>query len=206
MNMASSVLRTDYNDQEPSNQVSIEDFEMWSLDALKDYCRKRCFKVSGSKKELVARVYVLCSSNVPEQPSARDEEASNKRDYKTLHMAAIPAPDPHKLQKWVGEKDGIRCWPPITYVDIDVYMRKHGSVGLTTEGLTAYKTGKAYSYYACDWLKEVLYHPITKKHECAYLKADCTPSNRLNNSPHSLWVKVKKTGEVVSAYCSCMAG
>ena len=186
--------------------ITYEQVESWTVDALKEYCRKRNFKVSGSKKELVARVYVLFNNSVPEEPEAKEQEASNKRDYKSLFTCDPTAPDPHKLKAWIGEKDGIRFWPAITYVDIDLYMKKKNSVGLTTEGLTAYKTGKAYSYFTCDWLHEVFYHSISRQHKCCYLKTTCLPSNRVNDSPHSLWIKTMKSGEIVSAYCTCVAG
>ena len=60
--------------------ITCEEVESWSVDALKEYGRKRNYKVSGSK-ELVARVYVLFNNNVPEEPAAKEQEASNKRDY-----------------------------------------------------------------------------------------------------------------------------
>jgi hypothetical protein len=189
-----------------SERITYEEVETWSVEALKDFCRKRNFNVTGSKKVLVARVYVLFNSNVPEEPGAKEQEASKKRDYKSLYMYSIAAPDPLKLSKWIGEKDGLRSWPPVTYIDIDIFMRKNGSVGLTTEGLTAYKTGKAFSYFACDWLSEVYYHMINRKHQCCYLKTTCLPSNRINDNPHSLWIKCMKSGEVLSAYCTCIAG
>ena len=119
-------------------------------------------------------------------------------------MCHLTAPDSHRLRAWTGEKDGIRFWLAMTYVDIDMYMKRNGSVGLSTEGLTAYTTGKAYSYFACDWLQEVFFHPISRQHKCCYLKTTCIPSNRVNDT-HSLWLKTMKSGEIVSAYCKCMA-
>lgn len=203
--MAAAVVEMD-TEAEQMEKISYGEVETWCVDALKDYCRKRGYRISGSKKELVARVYVLYNNNAEELPGARVKELSRKKDYKEIYSAQHIAPDPMKLENWVKEKSGMKNWPPVTYVDVDIFMRKHGSVGLSSEGLTAYKTGKAYSYFSCDWLHEVFYHPITKKHQCCYLKANCLPSNRINDSPHSLWIKTLKTGEVVSAYCSCVAG
>lgn len=191
---------------EEQDKISLEEVETWNIESLKDYCRKRNFKVTGSKKELVARVYVLYNNGVEEEPTAKEQEISKKKDYRAIYMQTVAAPDPLKLEKWLNEKEGMKFWPPITYVDIDLYMKQKGSVGLSSEGLTAYKTGKAFSYFSCDWLKEVSYHPITKKHVCCYMKASCLASNRINDVPHTLWIKSMKTGEVVSAYCTCMAG
>ena len=187
--------------------ISLEEVQTWSLDALKDFCKKRGYKVTGSKKELVARVYVLYNRRVGEQPGAKQQEASRKADYKSLVNSSFSAPDPFSLRKWIGEQTGIKQWPAVSYIDIHWFLKQNGSVGLSREALTAYKTGKAFSYFSCDWLGEVFFSPISKKHECCFLKADCAPSNRLSDIPHSVWAKVvKESGEVVSAYCSCVAG
>ena len=188
--------------------ISHEEVETWNLEALKDFCRCRGYKVTGSKKDLVSRVYFLYNNCVPEKPGAKEEESTRKRDYQSIFRHRISAPDPYKLKNtWVGEEKGLTKWPPVSYVDIDWFLRKANNAGLSKEALTAYKTGKAFSYFSCDWLKEVFYNPITKNHQCCFLKADCMPSNRLNDTPHTLWAKIiKDTGEIVSAYCSCVAG
>ena len=53
-----------------------------------------------------ARVYVLYNNQVPEEPSAKLQEASRRSDYKTLHNAGVPTIDPARLSKWISEKDG----------------------------------------------------------------------------------------------------
>jgi hypothetical protein len=186
--------------------ITLEEIHTWDITALKEYCRKRNFKVSGSKAELCARVYVLYNQRVPEEPGAREREASRKTDYGQLHNAVIPATDPNRLTKWISEQEGIHLWPPVSYIDIYKFIMKHGS-SFSTNALTAYKAGKGFGYFAADWLKEVDYHEINKTHKHCYLRAQCTPSNAINNEKHVAWVKaVKKDGEVVSAYCSCVAG
>ena len=42
-----------------SDLITLEEVKIWTVEALKDFCRKRGFKVSGSKEELAARVYCL---------------------------------------------------------------------------------------------------------------------------------------------------
>jgi hypothetical protein len=37
-----------------SERITYEEVETWSVEALKDFCRKRNFNVTGSKKVLVA--------------------------------------------------------------------------------------------------------------------------------------------------------
>ena len=192
---------------EQPDLISYEEVERWSVESLKDFCRKRGFKVTGSKRELVARVYFLYNQEVPEEPTAKQQETSRRKDYKSIVNFKFAAPDPNGLKRWQSEKDGLKIWPPVTYIDIHWFLKNNGSVGLTTEDLTAYKTGKAFSYFHCNWLQEVFFSPINTNHECCFLKANCCPSSRINDEPHQLWVKiVKKTGEIVSAFCTCMAG
>lgn len=197
---------TTTQDNSVDDLITHEEVEHWSTEALKDFCRKRGYKVTGLKKELVSRVYFLYNHQVPEEPDAKQQEASRKKDYKSLVNFKYPATDPFSLKRWVGEKDGLKNWPPVTYIDIHWFLRRNGSVGLTDEHLTAYKNGKAYSYFSCEWLQEVFHTSIQKSPNCCFLKAKCKPSTRINDDPHDLWVKVLNTGEVVSAYCSCMAG
>ena len=57
------------------------------------------------------------------------------------------------------------------------------------------------------WLLSVEYHPIEENNKYCFLKAGCTPSQRLNDPPHELWVLLDKaTGSIQAAYCTCFAG
>ncbi|XP_077967946.1 uncharacterized protein LOC144422063 [Styela clava] len=70
--------------------------------------------------------------------------------------------------------------------------------------LDGYKLGKPYSYFASMWLKEVYY--LRFKHYCI-LKANCFPSQRINDPPHKLWVCCRRdNGQIVRGFCSCTAG
>ena len=114
-------MATNFSDIEISAQndlISHDEVLTWSVEALKDYCRKRGYKVSGSKNELAARVYFLYNNNTAEEPGAKEQEASRKKDYKSLVNVKFASPDPFSLKKWINEKDGIKHWPSITYIDI----------------------------------------------------------------------------------------
>lgn len=186
--------------------IALTEVKTWNIDALKDFCRKRGYKITGSKDELSARVYFLYNNQIPEEPGAKQQEASRKMDYKTLHNAVVPTIDPARLSKWINEKDGISQWPPVSYIEIVQFLLKHGQ-NLTADALTSYKTGKGFSYFYNGFLQEVFYHPIKKDSLVCYLKSTCTPSNRLNDTPHNLWTKIEKhSGTILSAFCSCVAG
>ena len=187
-----------------NNLIRMDEVKTWSTDSLKEYCRKRGYKVSGTKSELCARVYFLYNDSTPEVPTLKEQETSRKLDYKSILQAGTPTPDPKKLKKWISEKEGIHMWPPVSYNEIVKFISKHGH-SLSGEALTSYKTGKAFGYFYSDWLKEVEYRPVHGTN-VSLLKAMCTPSNRLNEEPHSLWVKIEDSGAIQSAYCSCVAG
>ena len=151
-------------------------------------------------------VLVLYNQQTPEEPGAKEKEASLRTDYKKLYQTGSNSSDPHKLRKLIGEKDGMKTWPPVSFVDIVKFLNKHGHY-LAFETLTSYKTGKGYGYVYSDWLADVFYHPINKSSQHCYLKASCIPSNRINDEPHRPWIKVEqKSGEITSAFCSCVAG
>ena len=101
-----------------ADKVTHSEIEMWSVDSLKDYCRGRGYKVSGSKKELVSRAYVLANDNIPEIEDKREKELSRKKYYKGLYTKGLPSSDPVKLKNWIDETNGLRLRPPVSYLDI----------------------------------------------------------------------------------------
>ncbi|KAM7442686.1 hypothetical protein ABFA07_008461 [Porites harrisoni] len=43
--------------------------------------------------------------------------------------------------------------------------------------------------------------------ECCFLKAKCTHSMKISDTPHSAWICANKNnGFIVNAYCTCVAG
>ena len=56
-----------------SNLITLTEVRTCTVVALKDYCRKRGFKISGSKDELIAPVYCLYSQQVYDNPLVADD-------------------------------------------------------------------------------------------------------------------------------------
>lgn len=78
---------------------------------------------------------------------------------------------------------------------------------LGSSDLNDYKSSKAYSYFSNGWLGPILYHEVEPASSYCFLKADCRPSQRINDPPHNLWICVTKSnGKIKSAHCDCMAG
>ena len=68
------------------------------------------------------------------------------------------------------------------------------------EDLSNYKESKAYSYFKGGWLSNISYHSLGTREDCL-LKIDCSPSERLRDSPHKLWVCLsKKEWKVIIAH------
>ncbi|CAH3149112.1 unnamed protein product [Pocillopora meandrina] len=65
--------------------------------------------------------------------------------------------------------------------------------------------GKAYRLFDSGFLKEVFYHELENMDFC-FLKAKCTHSMKVGDTPHTSWICSRKNGEIISAYCTCTAG
>ena len=187
---------------------------LWKRDRLQEYLRDRGLPTSGKLDELRALVFGAQYFDVAPKKTANEAKVDRAERYRKLLTindagVSVSLPDPLSDLKtdWVGEAKGISEWPPCIYSDISEYLINSGEKDLRTRLMTDYKEGKAYSYFDSKWLQEVFIHPITPESKYCFLKSECIPSMNIHNLPHILWVcLIKKTGQVVSAYCTCFAG
>ena len=191
--------------------VTLDDIKRWKVPALKDYLRKRGLKTSGRKEELCALVYAAHIENKPILLSASEATLAKALDYKSLLVVGehtLPDPFVDLQTGWQNERQGMTDWPPTMQLDIATFLLTHyQDRELSKRLLSDYKEGKAYSYFDSAWLKEVFYHPISPSSTLCVLKSSSTPSNRIHDINHQMWVAIeKKTGTVCSAYCTCFAG
>ena len=201
----------------PSNDSNAECFSYdeigtWRVEALKEYLRRRDLRVSGRKEELVARVFAAAEQNLPVCMDADARVVQTQREKESLLTTPEGIlPDPSTLQNgWVGERNGMTEWPPILLSDITLYIMKDhpgNDISLQKRLLNEYKEGKAYRLYSAGWLKEIYMHPVNDSCNYCFLKANFTPSMKISNVPHTVWICArKKSGEVHSAFCTCTAG
>ena len=168
-------------------ELSFDEIQMWHVDALKDFCRKRNLKVCGKKAELVARVFAASEMGIPIELTAV-ERVSETQEEKTklLKMSDGELPDPSMLKSgWLCENESITSWPPIFLSDITIFlMADHPGrdVNIYERILNEYKEGKAYRL--CEWLKEISMDHMTPDSKCCFLKANCTHSMKLTDTPH----------------------
>ena len=194
------------------NELTLDVIKTWKVNALKDFLRARSLKVTGRKDELVAKVFAAYEQQVPVAEDSAERLA--KVDSEIKHLLEIPEgtlPNPLAVSDgWIGELEGMELWPKILLSDITLYiMRDHpgNDVTLQKRLLNEYKEGKAYRLYEREWLKEIHINMINQSSKYCFLKAKCTPSMKINDIPHTLWIcAMKQSGDIHSAYCSCTAG
>ncbi|XP_034030131.1 uncharacterized protein LOC117513977 [Thalassophryne amazonica] len=183
---------------------------LWKRERLQQFLRERGLPVTGTVEELRVLVYGAQFFSIPVKPAAKEENQLRTDHYRSLlTVDGVVLPDPFTdlPHGWQGEEKGIHHWPPCMFYDMSEYLISRVERDLQTRLLTDYKEGKAYSYFDSKWLKEVYYHPISDNSVYCFLKADYTPSMNIRSLPHRVWVCIiKKTGKVVSSYCTCFAG
>ncbi|XP_013402438.1 uncharacterized protein LOC106168055 [Lingula anatina] len=183
---------------------------MWSVEALKEYLRRRDLSTVGKKEMLVAKVYAAALANVPVSKSATERAEEISRTYQSLLVIGdIRIPDPFVVDSWTGEPKSIELWPPITIYDISEFLKEHdvaiSNANLRTRLLRDYKEQKAYSYFASNWVFEVKHFNVPNS-SIILLRANVTPSQRLNDPPHQAWIASSEDGKILRAYCTCFAG
>ena len=189
--------------------LSLDDFNHWKVDALRSFLAARGLSGSSNRRELVALAFAAHTMKMPVLPTALEMEKSKEIAYASLlNIDGTTIPDPISLyDKWMDEKQGISHWPPMFITDISTFLLSFESRKNAEIHLNQYKIGKAYEYYASNWIKEVFYHPISSTSKYCLLRARCTPSQSLAAMKHLVWVCCDKvTGSIKSAYCSCTSG
>ena len=122
----------------------------WSVVSLKDdyHLRKFGLSVAGTKKDLAVKAFSAWDMGIAPVKTDREIRLARAQDFKAaLHVSdgKKALVDPFSLTNgWVGEKEGMKSWPPTMYFDIGNFL---GVKNLESRLLQDYKEGKAYSYF-----------------------------------------------------------
>ncbi|PIK59523.1 hypothetical protein BSL78_03595 [Apostichopus japonicus] len=164
--------------------TSLEEFKLWKVDRLKEFLKKRKLKMSGRKEELVALAYAAVQMNIAEVniADARNEKADDYASVLQVDGETLPDPFSDLPLAWEGEF-AMEKWPPCMFIDIAHYFTSIYNIELKERLMTDYKDGKAFSYLESGWLWEIFYNAISAESSLCFLKAECTPSQRINNIP-----------------------
>ena len=194
----------------------MDDFARWDIPHLRDYLAKRGVTQKGNKDELVALAYSCNIMNRPLVDTYKSDIQQAFNDYEAILTlpTGIAIPDPLKIMNgWIGEEEeGMKMWPDICIGDImNHFNEQHVN---TDQLLSKYKDEKGYDYFKTEWLKEILYHPLTEFQntitgidQYCLLKAKCSASQKFRDTCYDVWVLAKKDkGKIIRAYCNCAAG
>ncbi|XP_061174226.1 uncharacterized protein LOC133183284 [Saccostrea echinata] len=189
--------------------ISLETFNSWKVEALKDFLNKRGLSTDGTKVELAALCFAANAMNLPLKATDCEYVGQLQKDYNDLLCVdGKVLPDPLKMGSgWHDEKSGMSQWPPLFVSDIVNFLIDRGASTTVKSYMNDYKVGKAFEYCEANFIKEIFFHPISSTSPVCFLKAKCTPSQRLKDENHTIWVAISKEfGCVKSAFCSCAAG
>ena len=152
--------------------------------------------------------------NLPIEKTIEKPANERKKEYRDLLTMSDGTLLPGLLTTdngWINESsNGMKYWRTILFNDICSFTMLDlpgQDIALSKRLLNGYKEGKAYRYFSNEWMKQVHYHSVSKSSPYCFLKAVCTPSQRVKNTPHFVWIcTVKSTGDIKSAFCPCTAG
>ena len=163
-----------------SSSLSLNKVNMWNVNALRLFCRKRQLKVLGNKAELVAEVFAASEMGINVEPSANEQITRTETEKAKLLMAPDKnqMPDPLSLKdNWLRESDGLTSWSPIFLSDITVFLMKEHpgkDVDLHQRVLNEYKEGKAFRLFNSRFLKDFEYNGVSVDSNYCVMKARCT--------------------------------
>ena len=90
-------------------------------------------------------------------------------------------------------------WPKVHWADRRLLILKNKA--FSTDYTSQYKVRKAVSFYKSGFVHKVYVKTINT--EGVFLKAAVTPSQRIRDESHKVWVFIKLSGEAVGGYCTC---
>ena len=184
--------------------LEYQDFVNWTVTSLKDFLALRGLKQTGKKAELVARAFGAYELKAPKKFSQEEIDKKIKEEYQQrLKKHGINA-DPNNIGKgdW---KDNVQEWPQIDDGMLFSYILKVKAVDV--EYIGKYKDQKAYSYWLSGFV-DTVYH-ASCNNNILFLKANVSPSQKLNDDPHQVWICTQGPSDkvkILTSWCSCIAG
>ncbi|XP_026113864.1 uncharacterized protein LOC113092475 [Carassius auratus] len=114
----------------------------------------------------------------------------------------IGGADPYELAPSSWIRDDPVILPSVAYPDIVNYLVFSPSP-YTAEDLKSYKGLEAYNQMVCGWVRETQYQVIN---DHCIVKAKVLHSQSIRETPLKPWIIAEKSGRVLGAHCTCMAG
>ena len=184
--------------------LEYDDFLHWTVSSLKEFLALRGLKQSGLKAELIARAFGAYELNVPKkftQEQIYDPgRVREKVGIKRHRNRPKELPD----ETWA---DDVQQWPKIDDGKLFSFILRVKAVDIDYIG--KYKDQKAYSYWMSGFVDTVFVAKCPSDSKFTFLKGNVSPSQRLRDDPHQVWICVegeKTDCRVVTSWCTCTAG
>lgn len=137
---------------------------------------------------------------IPQIKTANEILLINQKEYANLLILngqKIPDPLSSNLNWTILDNSGTSSnnFPQITIDTIKNYFK--------LKGFTNVGSRKGYEYFASKFIKSIKY---CKTPHVFFIQADCIPSQRINDTPHNIWIAFSLDECIARAYCSCTAG
>ena len=175
-----------------------EDFLNLSVKQLINFLTVLGLSTTGRKIELVARAFTAMELNIEIIETAEEQEKNLKQSYADK-LKALDLIDPNSVPMEI-RKDLVAEWPSITMGNIFSYILKKKN--FDSEYIGKYKDQKAYSFFDSGFVGPIMHFKFKKDVLFAY--SEVCGSQKINEI-RKLWIAFSNN-DIVSAWCSCMAG
>ena len=165
------------------------------------YLQQRALSATGTHSDLAAGALVAFEQQVPIKVIAENLASNLKQDYEQALKKGDLSFDSLLLNASDWE-DNLTKWPRTHIGQIFSYILENKA--FETEYIGQYKVRKAYSFFKSGFVHKIVVNSLGG--ERILLSCSVTPSQRIREQSHHLWILFKTTGEPVCVYCSCTAG
>jgi len=175
-----------------------EDFLDLSSRELMFYLQQRALTCHGNHADLGARALVAFEQNPPIRETAETVLCVLQKEHSDILKCCGVIEDPLEMEGW---ENNLSKWPKVHWADLRLYVREQGTFN------RLYWSGNIRLERPSRFTKVALFirslYVKTINTEGVLLKAAVTPSLRIMDESHKIWVFIKSSGEVVGGYCTC---
>ena len=184
---------------ENESSTTLEDFLVMSSSELQYYLQQRGLSVSGTHSSLAARALIAFEQKVEIKSTADQIAKQLKNDYRELFMKHN-LDDPLSSNNFRFSTD-IKCFPATHVGQIFNYILK--GKAFEAEYIGQYKVKKAYSFFKSGMVGKIY---VCNIENGKIIKTLVTPSQRINDKKHSLWILFNEASDIVISFYTCTAG
>ena len=180
----------------PADQLKVI-LQRRKVDDLKSFAKANGLKIPSRKNEIISTLINYRKIGLLE-PSTSDsvDTLAEPRAPEGLNL-----PPFESVSSWSANSDPL---PDFTFMNLYCYLVESKDKTFDMESLKAFKSLKAYKYFADGFIQNVCIHPVDGT-DYLYVKCLCYPSQKAQS--YTVYICLHKTtGEIYSAKCACVAG